>query len=480
MEWALVLAGKFSYNPTVEKSKKSDKYRNLPSVSELLDSAAAQEMLGSYSRASVVDAIRVSVDEARVKIGAGEDAPDADSLLDRARDVLEGGSRQSMHRVINATGVVIHTGLGRAVLCEEAQEAVNAVARSHANLEIEMASGKRGSRQDHVAKLLCELTGAEAALVVNNNAAAVLLGVNTMALGRDVIVSRGQLVEIGGSFRLPEIVERAGARLVEIGTTNRTRLSDYSKALSETSGLILRCHPSNFKVTGFTEEVVLEELVKFGSEAGVCVLDDLGSGALVDVSGYGLENEPTVQDSVSSGADIVTFSGDKLLGGPQAGILVGKADAITACRSNPIARAVRIDKLTLAALEATLRVYLYGDPSASIKTLRAIGRPLREIEAQAGHVAERINAAGVAGLEADVISVGSETGGGSLPGQSLESRAIALKSGVLSAEDLGVRFRGNCPPIFGRIERDRFLLDMRTVEAEEGFEIVNCALSLAQ
>ncbi|MGB9619456.1 MAG: L-seryl-tRNA(Sec) selenium transferase, partial [Armatimonadota bacterium] len=332
--------------------------------------------------------------------------------------------------------MIIHTGLGRAVLCERAVEALMDVARGHSTLEIDVATGKRGSRQDHVASLLTELTGAEAALVVNNNAGAVFLAVNSLARDREVVISRGQLVEIGGSFRMPDIVRYAGARLVEVGTTNCTRIADYANAITGDTGLILRCHPSNFRIAGVSEETPIEELVALGRAREVPVLDDVGSGALVELgmvqgtitspagpdvglSDASLEHEPTVQESVRTGADLVTFSGDKLLGASQAGVIVGRADLVALCRSNPLARALRIDKLTLAALEATLRVYRDGDPINDIPVLASIHRPLSDIERQAHKLARAINALALPDLTASVVSVESQTGGGSLPGRNL-------------------------------------------------------------
>jgi len=386
--------------------------------------------------------------------------------------------RGSLRPAINATGVIIHTGLGRAVLCEEAVEALLAVASGHSTLEIDLVSGKRGSRQQHVSKLLAELTGAEAALVVNNNAGAVFLAVNSLARDREVVVSRGQLVEIGGSFRMPDIVRHAGARLVEVGTTNCTRIADYADAITENTGLILRCHPSNFRIAGESEETSIEELAALGRERGVPVMDDVGSGALVDVRGFGLEYEPTVPDSVRAGADVVSFSGDKLLGASQAGLIVGRADIVGLCRSNPLARALRIDKLTLAALEATLRVYRDGNPLTDIPVLASIHRPLSDIERQAHNLARAINALRLADLKASVVAVESQTGGGSLPERNLESRAVALKSSALDAEDLSKRFRGNEPPIFGRIVQDAFVLDMRAVTPHEARLILGCVRNL--
>jgi len=452
----------------------SAQYRKLPSVDELLRDERTASLLGVYPRNVVADAFRQALSDARSRIAEGGKVPDRKELIDVAERIAQERSRLSLRRAVNATGIIVHTGLGRAVLSQHAIAALEQIASGHSTLEIDPATGKRGSRQEHVRDLLVELTDAESALVVNNNAAAVLLAINTLAQGREVIISRGQLVEIGGSFRLPEIITAAGAELVEVGTTNRTRLSDYEDAVTDRTALILRCHPSNFRITGFTEEVPLESLVELGRRLKIPVMDDLGSGALVDVSQFGLEPEPTVQESIRTGADVVCFSGDKLLGGPQAGILLGRADIVAKCRSNPIARAIRIDKLTLAALEATLRIYRDGDPVSDIPTLASISRPLTEIKHQAERLSRKINSLHIPGLHALVIRTESETGGGSLPGRSLESCAVALKSEALSANDLSERFRGHEPPIFGRIFKDMFLLDMRTVAPQEIQDIVDC------
>lgn len=448
-------------------------------MDELIRDERAAALIAAHSRKAVADGLRKALADAREAISKGERVPESDALLASAAEHIAGSSSMSLKRAINATGIIIHTGLGRAVFSEAARRAVDAVAGGHSTLEIDPESGKRGSRQDHVAKLLADITGAESALVVNNNAAAVMLAVNTLARDLDVVISRGQLVEIGGSFRLPDIIERAGARLVEVGTTNRTRISDYEAVVNQwDTGLILRCHPSNFRITGFTEEASLEELTALGNEEGVPILDDLGSGAFVDLAPYGLEHEPMVQESVKSGADVIAFSGDKLLGASQAGILVGKAEYIERCRANPLARALRVDKLTLAALEATLHIYRDGDPTTEIPVLAAISRSLSDVQDQARKLARRINSLGIEGLKATVIPTTSETGGGSLPGQSIESRAVALKSEKLSAEDLGRRFRECAPPIFGRIARDTYLLDMRTVDPKEVGDILGRARGL--
>jgi L-seryl-tRNA(Ser) seleniumtransferase len=454
---------------------KANEYRNLPSVDELVRDERAARLLAGHSRRSVVEALRLALDQARKGIATGGSAPGVDALLAGATEHLDRSSAMFLKHAINGTGIIIHTGLGRAVLSDAARRAVAEIAQGHSTLEIDIQSGKRGSRQEHVTKLLTDITGAESALVVNNNAAAVILGVNTLARNLEVVISRGQLVEIGGSFRLPEIIQRAGARLVEVGTTNRTRIRDFAGALTDETGLFLRCHPSNFRISGFAEETSIEELVALGRDAHVRVMDDLGSGAFVDLAPFGLEREPLVQESVQAGVDIVTFSADKLLGASQAGILVGKAEYIDECRSNPLARALRVDKLTLAALEATLRIYRDGDPMSDIPVLAAIARPLSAVERQARGVARRINALGIEGLTAEVVPTLSETGGGSLPGQSIESRAVALKSARLSAEDLSRHFREYEPPVFGRIAKDTFLLDMRTVDPKEGLSVVSCA-----
>ncbi len=453
----------------------ANQYRNLPPVDELLNSQQAQRLLQAHSRDFVVSVLRDALAEAREAIGRGSRCPDVESLTSRASELIDSRTRHSLRRAINASGIVLHTGLGRAALSERAQRAVQDIAMGHCTLEIDVSSGRRGSRQDHVSQLLKDLTGSESTLVVNNNAAAVILAVNTLALGKEAIISRGQLVEIGGSFRMPEIIARAGARMVEVGTTNRTRIQDYERAITPQTGVILRCHPSNYQISGFVEEASLQELVALGAKAGVPVVDDLGSGALIDLSRFGLEREPTVQNSVQAGVDIVTFSGDKLLGASQAGIMVGKKAFVDQCASNPLARALRVDKLTLAALEATLHIYREGDPWRDIPVLASLARPCSEIDRQARSLADEIAAIGIAGLSVDVVTSESETGGGSLPGQSLESRAVALKSSKLSAEDLARHFREFEPPIFGRIAKNVFLLDMRTVNAKEATEIAECA-----
>jgi L-seryl-tRNA(Ser) seleniumtransferase len=469
----------FSYNrDTMDVTKNSSEYRKLPSVDELLRTEQIRQLLPRYPRSLVVEAIRDALRKARERIAKGLPAADRDTIIQFVNGFLTEKSKMSLRPAINATGIIIHTGLGRAVLSKRAIDALFAIAAGHSLLEIDPVTGRRSSRQKHVENLLTELTGAESALVVNNNAGAVMLVVNSLAFEKEVVISRGQLVEIGGSFRMPDIIRQAGGRLVEVGTTNRTRITDYEQAINQNTGLILRCHPSNFKIIGFVEETPLEDLVRLGRNFGVAVVDDVGSGLLVDVARFGLEHEPTVQESIRTGADLVTFSGDKLLGAGQAGIIVGREDLLRICRNNPLARALRIDKLSLAVLESTLRIYREGDPIAEIPVLAAISRPLAEIERQARNLARAINRQHIHDIQARVIKVRSEIGGGALPGQELESFGVALKSDRFDAEDISEHFRGYEPPIFGRILRDTFVLDMRTVAPHEARQILGCVQTL--
>jgi L-seryl-tRNA(Ser) seleniumtransferase len=376
--------------------------------------------------------------------------------------------KRRLVRVVNATGVIIHTNLGRSILPASSLGALEHAASCYSNLEFNLETGKRGSRYSHVVDLLCELTGAEAALVVNNNAAAVLIALETLAGGKEAVVSRGQLVEIGGSFRIPDIMTRSGARLVEVGTTNRTHLRDYANAVTAETGLLLRVHCSNYRIVGFTGEVSNVELVQLGKTHGIPVMEDLGSGCFVDLSAFGLAREPTVQETVASGMDIVTFSGDKLLGGPQAGIIVGKQHLVDQIKNNPLNRALRIDKLTLSALESVLRLYLdEATALQEIPTLRMIAVPADVVEQRAIRLAGlcrgRLNAHG----SFVPIDVQSQVGGGAMPGQNLASWAVAVQPNHMKISRLEQRLRHAPVPVIGRIEKDRLLLDMRTVADDE-------------
>lgn len=429
------------------------------------------EALARLPRALLVDAIREGIDCARA---LGE-SPDPDTIARRAVELAETRIRPSLRHAINATGVVLHTGLGRAVLPSAAMQAVLDVGSGHSTLEIDTETGTRGSRQDHVRGLLTSLTGAEAALALNNNAGATFLAVAALAAGREVIISRGELVEIGGSFRMPDIVLASGANLVEVGTTNRTRLSDYESAVTERTGLILKCHPSNFKQIGFTEETPTADLVALGKRSGIPVMDDLGSGAMVDTAALGGPASVTLRQAVATGCDVVTASGDKLLGGPQAGIILGSSDAVRRIAAHPLARALRLDKLTLAALEATLKLYLDEDRARrEIPTLRYLSRSPGELRDIAERLARMIRESSE-NIRVDVIQESSQVGGGSLPGEHLSTFCVSLRpcDSSLSGTELARRLRSGAPPVFGRIHDDSLLFDPRTLEEDELHQIQN-------
>ena len=445
--------------------------RLLPSVDELLQSTPGQQLIQRFSRPIVLRTLRTCVASARTAILNGAPCPSSDELLASAEQILELEQQPHLRPVINATGVLINTNLGRAPLSTEALQAVQRVAGGYSNLEYELEAGERGSRHTHVAALLCELTGAEAALVTNNNAAAVLLALSTLAMGREVIISRGQLVEIGGGFRVPDVMRQSGCQLVEVGTTNRTRISDYEAALSDRTALLLSVHPSNFRITGFTESTPVSELVELAHRHGLLVMEDLGSGCLLPSERYGLAHEPTPQESLSAGADVVCFSGDKLLGGPQAGLLVGKADILARIAKHPLMRAVRIDKMTLAALEATLRHYQRSEAELHIPIWRMISTQPAKIASRAASWVSRLH---TQGITAHTQRGESTIGGGSLPGETLPTTLVALDAAhvPLSLDELAKRLRLRPLPIITRILRDTLLLDPRTVLEEQDEEVV--------
>jgi len=448
-----------------------EQLRLLPSVDELLHSPMGQQLIQQYSRSMTLRAVRTSIAQARARIREGAPCPSYEELLVEVEHILELGQRPNLRPVINATGVIINTNLGRAPLSPEALQAVQDVAGGYSNLEYELETGERGSRHTHVAGLLCELTGAEAALVTNNNAAAVLLALTALAAGREVIISRGQLVEIGGGFRVPDVMRQSGCQLVEVGTTNRTRLSDYQAAINDRTALLLTVHPSNFQITGFTESTPVEALTKLAQQYGLLVMDDLGSGCLLASERFGLGHEPMPQESIAAGADVVCFSGDKLLGGPQAGILVGKAEALKRISKHPLMRAVRIDKMTLAALEATLRHFQRDEAEMRIPIWRMIS-------ASQGKIASRATS-WVSGLQKYSIPARTQrgestVGGGSLPGETLPTTLLALDAGKvpIPLDELAKRLRLRSSPIIVRIMRDTLLLDPRTVLEEQDKEVV--------
>ena len=441
--------------------------RELPSVDRVMTHPAAAPLLERFSRRFVTETLRVLIDELREGIKSGRelssDRLQDESIITDLEKKLTRAARPGMVRVVNASGTILHTNLGRALLSEAAAEAVGMVARHPVNLEFDLRQGRRGQREDAIESLLRELTGAEAAAVVNNNAAAVLLGLNSMAEGKHVIVSRGELIEIGGSFRIPEVMAKSGAVLREVGTTNRTHPRDYAEAIDENTGLLLKVHTSNYRVVGFAAEVELKDLVAIGRERGVPVMEDLGSGALVDLSRMGLPREPLVAERVGMGADVVTFSGDKVLGGPQAGLVAGRESWIDRMNRNPLKRALRCDKLTLAALEATLRSYVQSpDLLSEIPTLRAFSRPLDEIEEGGRKVLPLLRERLGPDYELELVDSTCQIGSGALPTEEIPSKGIAVRGRGMSADQVAQVFRRADPPIIGRIKNDRFILDLRS------------------
>jgi L-seryl-tRNA(Ser) seleniumtransferase len=442
--------------------------REIPSVDRLLKHGRCEALLSRYNRDYVTQKCREVLDQLRAEIrgtaGFSPAAIEDDAVVARVEATIRADSIPGHVRVVNATGTILHTNLGRALLPQEAIDAMTAVAGYPVNLEYDLAAGKRGRREEMIQRLLVELTGAEAATVVNNNAAAVLLALNTFAQGREVIVSRGELIEIGGAFRIPEVMAKSGATLKEVGSTNRTHPADYENAIDDKTALLLKVHTSNYKVVGFTSEVTLDELVAIGKKHKVPVMEDLGSGALIDLSRYGLPKEPIVSERIRAGADVVTFSGDKILGGPQAGLMVGRREWIERINKNHLQRALRCGKLTLAALEATLRLYRQSPGiTQAIPTLRAFTRSLDEIRNFAEAVLPRLQAALGDGFRLSLEESTSQIGSGALPTEELPTVVIAIEQPKLSAATIAKKFRDAHPPIIGRIKDGRFLVDLRTI-----------------
>ncbi len=440
--------------------------RSLPSVEELLDSPDLVAAGEKFGRGLVTDAVREVLEGLRREILAGGDVDRErlriESIAAAATAAAAKAAQPSLRPLVNATGVVVHTNLGRSVLAAEAMRAVEEVSVSYSNLEYDLEAGRRGSRHDHITDIIVRLTGAEEALVVNNNAAAVLLALATFAAGREVVVSRGELIEIGGSFRIPDIMASSTARLVEVGTTNKTKLADYQAAIGDETAMLLLVHSSNYAVVGFTAEVAADELARLGHERDLVVTHDLGSGVLADIPAFA--DEPSVFDSLEAGMDVVTFSGDKLLGGPQAGVVVGKAEHIRKMKAHPMARAMRVDKMTLAALQATLALYLRPEKALErIPTLRMLSEDDASLRARAQELVSGVGAAmgeeGSAGLE----QAASKVGGGALPLLELDSWVCAVSPASVSVDQLAARLRGTDPPVIGRIQKERLLLDARTV-----------------
>jgi L-seryl-tRNA(Ser) seleniumtransferase len=450
-------------------------YRNLPSVHEVLQSARMHKLRASYSQESIVEAVRHTLACLRERVTSHEVVDGElriEAVAQGAATRLEKTLRLRLQPVINATGIVIHTNLGRAPLAEEAARAAYEAGRGYSNLEMDLESGKRSSRQLIVRDWICRLTGAESATVVNNNAAGTVIVLRSLCKDKEVIISRGQLIEIGGSFRIPEIMAVSGARLREVGTTNITRLSDYERAASPETGALLRVHTSNYRITGFTESVSLSEMVALGKKHGLPVIDDIGSGALFDFEQIGLAGEPVAADSILAGADLVLFSGDKLLGGPQAGIIAGRKQYIDKIEADPLMRAFRPDKMTLAALEATLRLYLgmAGDAAANpcqcVPVLRMISDNAEQLKQRAEGLAEKLRALPVLS-EVEVRSDQSYAGGGSLPEQALPTWVVAVKATSLSDVEFARCLRAGSPPIIARVQGGSVLFDLRTMVAEQ-------------
>jgi L-seryl-tRNA(Ser) seleniumtransferase len=448
--------------------------RALPKVDECLGFLHERGL--SHPLGVVKHVVQTVIDEEREKILAGRGLL-CNRTLEQWGEVFASRFRERMtsnfRRVINGTGVVIHTNLGRSILAGPTTDALELAGGYYSNLEFDLKTGKRGSRYSLVEELLCFLTGAEAALVVNNNAAAVLLCLDTLTRGKEAIVSRGQLVEIGGSFRIPDVMAKSGARLVEVGATNRTHVYDYEKAITPETALLLRVHTSNFRMVGFTSEVSAEEMVALARKHQLVTMEDLGSGSLIDFSPYGFPKEPTVQDIVKAGIDVVTFSGDKLLGGPQAGIIVGKKEMVSAIKKNPLNRALRVDKFTLAALESVLREYLDMDQALTrVPTLAMLTVSPDELKQRARRLLARLRRDLKGKCEVTMMATVSRVGGGALPEFNIESWAIVMEPIDISINTMEQGLRALSLPVIGRIERDRFLLDMRTLQEREFSELV--------
>jgi L-seryl-tRNA(Ser) seleniumtransferase len=438
-------------------------YRKLPKVDQLLDDPTCRSWIVAHGRDLVVGAVRDAISTARATIARGEPCPRSDAILAEIEQRLVDEGKPSLRPVINASGVIIHTNLGRSPLSDDTVAAMTRIARGYSNLEFDLGTGERGSRYEHCGKLLAALTGAEDGIAVNNNASSLLLILRTLAAEREVIVSRGQLVEIGGGVRIPEVMEETGVKLVEVGTTNRTYTSDFERAITERTAALMIVHRSNFRISGYTFDPPIEELAALAHSRGMTLIDDVGSGTLLDTAPYGLGHEPMVQERVAAGADVVCFSGDKLLGGPQAGYIVGKKPLIDRMKKSPLLRALRVDKTTLAGIEATLRHYRRGDALERVPIWRAIAAPVGDVEKRARAWKDRL---GPLGLHVQVIETASPVGGGSLPELTLPTRALAIS--VPNPNEFARALRQGDTPVVARVEEDQVVFDPRTVlPAEE-------------
>ncbi len=456
-------------------------FRNLPSVNDLLETPALKTVVERVSHNVVVDNVRTFLDDFRTKLKtkSGEfSVPSAAEMANSIATWISSEDKPPLQPVINGTGVILHTGLGRAPLAEDAINAIADVSRGYASVEVSLESGKRSHRIDAVKKLLCELTGAEAAAVANNNAAATLLTLAAMATGQEVIVSRGELIEIGGSYRLPDVMSASGAVLKEVGTTNKTRVSDYENAIHEETGALMKVHTSNYVVCGFTEAASIDELVALGKKTDVPVIDDVGSGALIDFSKYGLTDEPTIQRSIKAGADVILFSGDKLIGGPQCGIVVGKEKYIEKITKHPMMRAMRVDKMTLAGLAATLRLYRNIDEAEEkVPLLAMLSTTMDSLRSRAERMLPRLQALAYF-QSVEIVEAQSMLGGGSIPTQSVPTICLQVKPQSISVQQLSDQIRKSESPIFGRIQNDAYYLDLRTILPSQDLRVIEAISSL--
>ena len=458
--------------------------RQLPAIEKLLNTQELRDLQGLYARPLVIETLRAVVSDIRNEILSGKHTqlPAQTEYSERTRQTIAARTRSRIRPVVNATGTVTHTNLGRSLLSDAACKAIQQAAENYVNLEYDIQTGKRGHRDRITEPLLQQLTGCEAATVVNNNAAAVLLALQTLASGKEVIVSRGELIEIGGAFRIPDVMAASGAILREVGTTNRTHLRDYEAAINENTGLLLKVHPSNYKILGFTSTATIEALTELGKQRGIPTMEDLGSGALIDMTAYGLPHEPLVGERIASGVDVVTFSGDKLLGGPQAGIIVGKAAWIEKMRKNPMMRALRVDKLTIAGLSATLQRYFAGgsDITAQFPMLNRYTRPIAELYDLAENLKMQLRDRFCEKVGIQISETYGQIGSGALPVETLPSVALVLEPTEISVETLAALFRKGPIPIIGRIKEGLFWLDLRTVYEKEQAWILETAMHVAE
>ena len=459
--------------------------RKLPSVDTLINTEEGKQLIKKHGHTSLVNATRSVLEELRSEIqkkepaSIKEDGLSVDSIMRRIQDYLKKKFSPSLQKAINAAGIILHTGLGRAVLSRKALEAINDTIEGYCTLATDIETGHRGHRDIHLHGLLCELTGAEAATIVNNNAAATVLILNALAKGKEVIVSRGQLVEIGGSFRMPDVMESSGAILKEVGTTNKTHLKDYLAAINENTGAIMRVHHSNYRILGFAEEPPIEDLIKLGKEFHLPVIDDIGSGALIDLKEFGLETEPLVQQSINAGVDVCCFSGDKLIGGPQSGVIVGKSAILEKIKKNPLARALRVGKMTIASMEATLKLFL--DPeklTLNHPCYRMFSCGLDDLEKRAQKIKNKLSAGVKEKADIHTVDGGSQVGSGSVPIETLPTKLLSVKPSSLSADNLAKKLRSNVPPIFTRVQKDSVLFDLRTIQPEEDESVQEALLRI--